>query len=216
MKQPRHRTIAAAALLACSAMAPAQANIIWQFQLPGQSDSLSVITDGDTVGGVAPNAKYNVLDVVITASSVFGPAVVGYSVLGGQLRLGTNGGASPNGNFLYWHGPASRFEINDGDANLNGTYGSGSWMDIAFTDPASLGYASAGYWIMSWFGGVPNQMYALKNNAVVGGGALTVGALQPADAATVPEPATLLLGAAALAALGCRRARTGSRTAAHA
>lgn len=198
MKHPRQLALAAA--LACAVVAPAQADIVWQYKLPGQTDSVSVITDGVAVGGTVANGKYNVLDVIITSSSVFGSAVVGFSVLGGDLGLGTNGGGSPNGNFLYWHGAGNRFEINDGDANVNGTYASGSWMDIYFKDPGSLGF-SGGYQIYSWFGGGPNQMFAIRNNQVAGGGALTTDALQPAAAAAVPEPATLLLSAASLAAL---------------
>lgn len=203
------RPLAVAAALACLALAPARADIVWQFKLPGASDTVTIVTDGDGSGGIPVNVKYNVLDVIISASSVFGGSVVGYSLKGGELKLGTNGGGSPNGNFLYWHGAGNRFEINDGDANVNGTYGSGSWMDIDFINPAALGLGQgSGYEIYTWFGGGPNQMFAVKNGAYTGG-ALDASALTPTSA-TVSEPASLLLTAAsiaALAALGRRRPR---------
>lgn len=193
---PRYLTAVAAAALAGAAWTPARADIVWQFQVPGKTDTVKIITDGLATGGTVGNGKYNVLDVIITASDVFGSAVVDFSVLGGQLSLGTNGGASTFGNFLLWHGAGNRFEINDSDANLAGTYGSGSWMDIKFNNPGALGF-SGGYQIYTWFGGGPNQMFAVRNN-VFSGGALSTNAVTPA---AVPEPATLLLSAVAIAAL---------------
>ena len=200
LKKLASATLSAAAL-ACAAPAPASASIVWEFDLPGQSDSLSVITDGNAVGGVVADGKYNITDVVINSSSVFGNAVVGFSVLAGELGLSTNGTPSEGGstdpanNFILWHGAGNRFEIND-------LGGDGNWLDIYFANslPGHPGDRSD-YRIYTWFGGSPNYMFARLDGQLVAGDALDAADLVPAEPAAVPAPATLLLGVTSLAAL---------------
>lgn len=191
MLPSRLRALVSAAALACAATAPAHANIGWQFNLPGASDSLNVITDGTLVGGTAANDKDNILDVIVTNASAFGPAFNGLSALGGGLVLGTNGGPSPAGNYIYWHGTGNRFEINDG--NPAGSDAGGNDLSVRFASAQHRGYN-----LMSWLGGGPNQVFAVDGMFAIAGGALAPDALQPA---AVPEPAALLLSATALAAL---------------
>ena len=218
MLHSRLTAVVGAAVLACAASVPAHANISFTFNLPGQTDSISLITDGDAVGGVVANGKYNILDVIIRSSGVFGAGVVGFSVSGGQLGMnGTplHSGYDPNANFIYWHGANNRFEVNDPDSNLAGSYASGFPLVVNFLNSLP-GYpgTNSSYVLQTWFGGSDNAMYAVRQGQVVGGGPIAVGSVQAAPAAAVPEPAALLLSATALAALlatNRRRPRIGGR-----
>jgi hypothetical protein len=156
--------------------------------------------------------------VIIRSSSYFGAGVVGFSVLGGQLTLSGSQFWTyydPNANFIFWHGSDNRFEINDGTANLAGTYASGLSLTIGILNSAAGSPGGNSFYsIQSWFGGSPNAMYVGRQGQAVAGGALALGAVQAAAPAAVPEPAALLLSATAMAALlatSRRRTRTSLR-----